>query len=266
MVKISLVVITFNEAQNIRRCLESVNGIADEMLVVDSVSTDETAEIARSMGARVISQPFLGYVAQKRFAIEQASCPIVLSLDADEALSETLRQSILAVKANWRCDCYEMNRLSNIGGKWIRHGGWYPDRKMRLFDRKKYEIAGIDPHDKFVPLPGARYGRLGGDILHYTNADISSRVSTVNRFSTLAAQAFHDRGRRGSWLRLLFKPFFRFFVEYFIRRGFLDGFYGFIIAITSAQYVFLREAKLLEIRKNGIKASKQDPVGIGSKI
>ncbi len=251
MVKISLVVITFNEAHNIRRCLESVRGIADEILVVDSVSTDQTTAIAESLGARVITQPFLGYVGQKRFAIGQATYPIVLSLDADEALSETLRQSILEVKSRWTCDCYSMNRLSNIGGRWIRHGGWYPDRKMRLFDRGKYEIAGIDPHDKFVPLSGASSGYLKGDILHYTNADINSRVHTVNRFSTVAARAFYDRGKRGSWMRLLFKPFFRFFTEYFLRLGFLDGFYGFIIAKTSAQYVFLREGKLLEIQKNG---------------
>ena len=260
MVKISLVVITFNEAQNIRRCLESANGIADEILVVDSISTDETIAIAASLGARVISQPFLGYVGQKRFAIDQAAHPIVLSLDADEALSEKLRQSILEVKANWACDCYTMNRLSQIGGRWIRHGGWYPDRKMRLFDRNKYEIAGIDPHDKFVSLPGARSGHLKGDILHYTNADINSRVHTVNRFSTVAAQAFYDRGKRGSWMRLLFKPFFRFFVEYFLRLGFLDGFYGFIIAKTSAQYVFLREGKLLEMQKNKTAAHQQDGV------
>lgn len=251
MVKISLVVITFNEAHNIRRCLESARGIADEILVVDSVSTDQTTAIAESLGARVIIQPFLGYVGQKRFAIGQAVHPIVLSLDADEALSETLRQSILEVKSRWTRDCYSMNRLSNIGGRWIRHGGWYPDRKMRLFDRGKYEIAGIDPHDKFVPLSGASSSYLKGDILHYTNADINSRVHTVNRFSTVAAQAFYDRGKRGSWMRLLFKPFFRFFTEYFLRLGFLDGFYGFVIAKTSAQYVFLREGKLLEIQKNG---------------
>ena len=258
MVKISLVVITFNEAQNIRRCLESANGIADEILIVDSISTDETTVIASSLGARVIAQPFLGYVGQKRYAIAQAIYPIVLSLDADEALSETLRQSILDAKANWKCDCYTMNRLSQIGGRWIRHGGWYPDRKMRLFDREKYEITGIDPHDKFVPSPGARSGHLKGDILHYTNADINSRVHTINRFSTVAAQAFYDRGKRGSWPRLLFKPLFRFFVEYFLRLGFLDGFYGFMIAKTSAQYVFLREGKLLEIQKSKVAISQRD--------
>jgi len=247
MVKISLVVITFNEEKNIQRCLESAAGVADEILVVDSVSTDQTVAIAESLGARIILQPFLGYVEQKRFAIEQAAHPYVLSLDADEALSEELRQSILQAKAHWTHDCYSMNRLSNIGDQWIRHGGWYPDRKMRLFDRARFAVEGINPHDKFVPVQGARSTHLKGDILHYTNDSIESRVQTINRFSTLAAKAFHERGKRGSWLRLLFKPFFRFFAEYILRLGFLDGFYGFVIAITSAQYVFLREAKLREM-------------------
>jgi glycosyltransferase involved in cell wall biosynthesis len=251
MVNISLVVITYNEADNIRRCLESAVGVVDEIVVVDSVSTDATVAIAESFGARVVVQPFLGYVAQKRLAISQALHPVVLSLDADEALSETLRMSILEVKANWVCDCYFMNRLSNIGGRWIRYGAWYPDRKMRLFDRGKYTLEGIDPHDKFVPVPGASSARLKGDILHYTNVDIAGRAATVNKFSTLAAKAFNERGKRGSWGRLLFKPFFRFVVEYFLRLGFLDGFYGFIIAMTSAQYVFLREAKLMELQSTG---------------
>lgn len=247
MVKISLVVMTLNEAHNIRRCLESSFGIADEILVVDSLSTDDTVTISESLGARVILQPFLGFVEQRQFAINHAAHPFILILDADEVLSEQLRQSILQVKAHWTHDCYYMNRLSNIGDQWIRHGGWYPDRKMRLFDRTQFAVEGINPHDKLVPVKGARSTHLKGDMLHYTNSDIESRINTINRFSTLAAKAFHERGKRGSWLRLLFKPFFRFFVEYVLRRGFLDGFYGFVVAITSAQYVFLREAKLREM-------------------
>ncbi|MBK8880145.1 MAG: glycosyltransferase family 2 protein [Haliscomenobacter sp.] len=246
MVKISLVVMTLNEAHNIRRCLESSIGIADELLVVDSLSTDDTVAISESLGARVILQPFLGFMEQRQFAINHAAHPFILILDADEVLSEQLRQSILHVKAHWTHDCYYMNRLSNIGDQWIRHGGWYPDRKMRLFDRTQFAVEGINPHDKLVPVKGARSTHLKGDMLHYTNSDIESRVKTINHFSTLAAKAFYERGKRGSWLRLLFKPFFRFFVEYVLRRGFMDGFYGFVIAITSAQYVFLREAKLRE--------------------
>lgn len=250
MADISLVIITYNEAAHIRRCIESARGLADEVLVVDSLSVDDTVAIAESLGARVLLQPFLGYVEQKRFAISQATYPMVLSLDADEALSDTLYQSIAREKeGGLPKHCYSMNRLSNIGNQWIRHGGWYPDRKMRLFDKERFAVEGINPHDKFVPLPGAQTGFLRGDILHYTNSDIESRVKTINHFSTLAAQAFHERGKKGSWIRLLTKPAFRFFIEYFLRRGFLDGFYGYVVARTSAEYVFLRESKLIALQR-----------------
>lgn len=249
MPKVSLVVITYNEAHNIRRCLESAQGIADEILVVDSVSTDQTVAIAESLGARVVLQPFLGYAAQKRFAIGQATYPIVLSLDADEALSDELRKTMLREKEAFSKDGYFMNRLSSIGGSWIRHGEWYPDRKLRLFHRDKVAIEGEHIHEKFVPVEGAAMGHLAGDILHYTNADIESRIKTINQFSTLAAQALHEEGRKGSWVRLLTKPAFRFFSSYILKRGFLDGFYGLVVARTSAQYVFFRESKLIEIQR-----------------
>ncbi|MBK6946695.1 MAG: glycosyltransferase family 2 protein [Haliscomenobacter sp.] len=184
MVKISLVVMTLNEAHNIRRCLESSIGIADELLVVDSLSTDDTVAISESLGARVILQPFLGFMEQRQFAINHAAHPFILILDADEVLSEQLRQSILQAKAHWTHDCYYMNRLSNIGDQWIRHGGWYPDRKMRLFDRTQFAVEGINPHDKLVPVKGARSTHLKGDMLHYTNSDIESRVKPSITSST----------------------------------------------------------------------------------
>lgn len=250
MPEISLVIITYNEAKHIRRCIESAQVLADEVLVVDSLSTDDTVAIAESLGARVLLQPFLGYVEQKRFAIAQATHRMVLSLDADEALSDSLRQSIQQEKTTGLPkDCYFMHRLSNIDDQWIKHGGWYPDRKMRLFAKELFAVEGINPHDKFVPLPGARTGFLKGDILHYTNSDIESRIKTINHFSTLAAQAFHERGKKGSWFRMLTKPAFRFFIEYVLRRGFFDGFYGYVVARTSAEYVFMRESKLIALQR-----------------
>jgi glycosyltransferase involved in cell wall biosynthesis len=256
MKAISAVVITYNEAHNIRRCLESLQPVADELLVVDSFSTDETLEIAAQLGARTMQHPFEGHIQQKRYAIEQAQHDIIISLDADEELSDTLQQSILEAKKQWTHDCYFMNRMSNIGHQWIHHGGWYPDRKMRLFDRRKFSVGGINPHDKFIPAPSATTTRLKGDILHHTNADIQSRVQTINNFSTLAARAFYERGKKGSLIRVLAKPGLRFFSEYILRGGFLDGFYGFVIAKTSAQYVFLRESKLLELQRENKNASK----------
>ncbi len=257
MIRISAVIITLNEEKNIVDCLESIGAVADELLVVDSFSTDDTVALARQAGARVLQHPFEGHMEQRAYSIAQAKYERVLVLDADERLSGELRRSIAAVRQNWTQDCYWCKRLSYFGGRWIRHGAWYPDRKMRLFDRRKYKIGGINPHDRLEPAEGATEGTLEGDILHYTNESLEDRARTVNAFSSIAARAYHERGKRGSIWRLLFKPFFRFFAEYFIKRGFLDGFYGFIIARTSSYYVFLREVKLLAIERGDEKPLKQ---------
>ncbi len=221
--------------------------VADELLVVDSFSTDKTQEIADALGARVIEHPFESYGQQRKFAVQQAQYDFVLVLDGDEALSPELIQSINDVKENWMADCYGINRLSRIGSRWIRHGAWYPDRKFRLFDRRKIVFGGINPHDKLIPAKGATTAFLKGDIHHFTNDNFHGRMESVNRLSSHAANAFFARGKRGSFGRLLFKPGLRFISEYIIRGGFRDGFYGFLIAKSSAQYVFQREAKLMEM-------------------
>jgi glycosyltransferase involved in cell wall biosynthesis len=253
MIQISAVVMTLDEEGNIGGCLDSIREVADELFVVDSFSTDRTVEVARAHGARVEQHPFEGHRQQRAYSIEQARYDYVLVIDADERLSDELRRSMLAAKQNWTADCYWCNRLSYFGDRWIHHGAWYPDRKMRLFDRRKYQIGGINPHDRLEPAEGATEVRLRGDLLHYTNENIEDRARTVNKFSSIAARAFYERGKRGSLARVIFKPFFRFFIEYFLRRGFLDGFYGYVIARTSAYYVFLREAKLRAIRQSGKK-------------
>jgi len=250
MIKISLVVITYNEAQNIERCLQSARSLVEEILVVDSFSEDDTVEIAKNLGAKVIQHPFAGYREQRAYSIGQAKYDHVLVLDADEALSPGLVKSIAKVKESWNHDCYFVNRMSSMGDRWIRHGGWYPDRKMRLFDRNFYQSAGLNPHEKLVPKPGARVKHIPEDILHYTNTSIEDRISTINRFSSIAAQALWEKGRKGNLLRVLFKPALRFFIEFIWKFGFLDGFLGFVIAKTSAQYVFYREIKLFTYEKN----------------
>lgn len=249
MPKISVVIITLNEEANLERCISSIKDIADEVLVLDSHSTDGTVELAERLGAKVIDQTFLGHREQKAKAIELATYDHVLSLDADEALSPELVESVQKAKNNWIHDGYYVNRLNQLGGQWIRHGGWYPDRKMRLFDRSKYVIAGVNPHDRFDPAPGATTSWLSGDLLHYTNDDLDSRVATINKFSTIAAQAFYDEGKRGSYLRIFVKPGARFISEYLLQGGWRDGFYGYFIAKTSAQYVWLREVKLKSLDK-----------------
>lgn len=247
MRKISLVVITYNEANNIERCIDSARSIVDEILIVDSFSEDNTRDLAKAKGAKVLTHAFAGYIEQKDYAIKQAKHDSILLLDADEALDQQLRNSIQDVREHWTHNCYRMNRLSNLGDQWIRHGAWYPDRKMRLFERNAYEVIGLNPHDKWVPKAGATLKHIKGDILHYTNSNLKDRVETINKFSSIAAQAFYEKGKKGNWLRILFKPALRFFSEYILKRGVLDGFYGFVIAKTSAQYVFLREVKLYDL-------------------
>ncbi|MEL6141546.1 MAG: glycosyltransferase family 2 protein [Bacteroidota bacterium] len=252
-VNISVVVITYNEEENIARCLQSVVEVADEILVVDSLSEDETVGIAKKLGARIIHQKFLGHREQKALAISKAKYDVVLSLDADEALSPKLNKSIKTAKDNWSYDGYYVNRLNQLNGRWIKHGGWYPDRKMRLFDRRKYQMGGVNPHDRFDPIPGAKTTRLSGDLLHYTNDDFEARVATINKFSSIAAMAFHEKGKKGNFFRVLTKPFFRFFSEYMLQSGWRDGYHGYFIAKTSAQYVWLREMKLLWLSRQARK-------------
>lgn len=244
---ISVVIMTFNEEANIARCLESCRDIADEILVVDSFSTDRTTEIAAGMGARVIQHIFEGYAKQRLYSIGMARHDMVLVLDADEWLSDALRQSILTTRKVNGFECYAINRCNSIGGRWMRHGAWYPDRKFRFFDRRKIKILDEEPHDRIVPVPGATVSHLNGDIYHLSDADLHSRYFTINKHSTTAARHLFVKGKRSSYWRLLFKPVIRFLKEYLWQKGFLDGFYGYAVSMSSAHYVFMREAKLMEL-------------------
>ncbi len=247
MIQLSVVVITFNESENIERCLHSVAGIADEMLVVDSFSTDDTVARAQALGAKVMLHPFESYNQQRSFAAQQASHDYVLALDADEYLSNTLHEAILKIKKYWKSDTYTFNRLNKIGDTWLRHTSWYPDTKLRLFDRRKVIFTGIGGHDTIKPVPGATTQHLPGELLHHASADLHSRAQQTNNLSTASARYLFEQGKRTNWLRILLKPLARFLVEYILKRGYLAGFYGFMLSKTSAYYVFLREAKLAEM-------------------
>ncbi len=212
---------------------------------------DDTQKIAKSFGARIVEHPFEGYIEQRTYAVAQAKYDCVLALDADECVSKELEESILEAKKNWTADCYQMNRLNNIGGQWIRHGAWYPDPKMRLFDRQKAVCRGTTPHDRIEPIEGASLERLEGDLLHDSDRDIADRIETDNRLSSASAQYLYEKGTRTNWLLVLVKPSIKFFIIYWIRRGFLDGFYGFVLAKSAAQYTYLQQVKLMELqRKN----------------
>lgn len=244
---LSILVMTYNEEDNIQRCLKSVEGVADEILVLDSYSTDNTVDIARQMGARVEQFPFDSYINQKARMIQMADSNWVLSIDADEFLSDELKASIQKVKNNKQYDGYTSNRRNKIGDRWMNHGSWYPDRKIRLFDRRKVTIIGKDPHDVMQPIAGARIGHLQGDLMHLSDEDIASRYRTINLHSTRAAEALLRDGKKWSLFRMIFKPCIRFCTSYMIRLGFLDGYYGWVIAKSEAHYVWLREMKLWEM-------------------
>jgi glycosyltransferase involved in cell wall biosynthesis len=249
MPSLSVVIITFNEAANIERCIGSTAGLADEVLVVDSFSTDDTPAIARRLGARVVQRAWPGYAQQREWAAQEAAHDLVLALDADEYLSSELHAAILPIKNLSSADAYTFNRLNRIGEYWVRHGGWYPDRKLRLFDRRKVTFHDAGGHDSIVPVPGATTGHLPGHLLHHSNPDLHDRLAQINKLSLDSALYLYRSGRKASWPGLFFKPPVRFFKEYFLRLGFLDGFYGLALACSSAQYVFWREYKIMELQR-----------------
>lgn len=250
-VALSVVIITLNEEKNIAQCLDAVTGIADEIIVVDSLSTDRTKEICLSYGVRFIENPFKGHIEQKNFALQQAKHTHVLALDADEVLTEELRQEVLRVKKNWQADGYKLKRLTNYRGQWIKHSGWYPDRKLRLIDKNKAQWGGQNPHDKLMPVPGATIQNLNGDMLHHFSYNLKQHVAQINTYTDIAVQQMWDRGKKGSLLAILVKPPFRFFYTYIFRLGFLDGFNGFLIAVLSAFTAFLKYTKLYLAHKDG---------------
>jgi glycosyltransferase involved in cell wall biosynthesis len=256
-VRISAVIITFNEERNIQRCLESLQGVADEIVVVDSYSTDQTPLICKSFDIRFIYHKFTGHIEQKNWAILQASYPYILSLDADEALSDELRASVLKAKENWTHDGYYFNRLTNYCGKWIRHTSWYPARKLRLWDSRKGSWGGFNPHDKFFLNKGATRQFLKGEILHYSYYTVTEHLVQINSFSTIMARSYYDRGRRVYISSIILHPLWRFIKDFLLRLGFLDGYYGFIVSVNSAHEVFLKYVKLRNIYKDEKRIKKR---------
>lgn len=248
MQPLSAIIITYNEEQDIRRCIDSLKKVADEIIVLDSYSTDQTAEIARSCGAIVHLEKFRGYIGQKNFAIQLASHNYILSLDADEALDDKLEASILKAKETFSWRAYRMNRTTNLCGKFLRHGLWYPDPKIRLFDRRIAKWGGLNPHDKIEVMEGFAVKHLDGDILHYAFNTIEDLAWRNNRISTIAAKSLYNTGRSSSWFKMLVHPAWAFINGYFFRGGFLDGFEGFSFAVNMANQVFLKYSKLYRLQ------------------
>lgn len=245
---LSISIITFNEEENIRDCLESVKW-ADEIIVVDSHSTDRTREIAQECTDCVIERDWAGHVAQKNFALEQATCDWVFCMDADERVSPELAREIRGIlESDDQPEAgFSVPRKTFYLGRWITHGGWYPDRKLRLVRPGRAKWGGIDPHDHLYAEGPVR--KLKGDLYHYTYRDIADHLDTINKFTTIGAAQLHKRGKGHPLFHMVFNPMVKFLKMYVFRMGFLDGLAGFVIASLSSYYVFLKYAKLWELRR-----------------
>jgi glycosyltransferase involved in cell wall biosynthesis len=253
--KVSACIIAMNESDRIGDCIRSLSW-CDEVVVVDSHSSDGTREVAVQMVARVIERDWPGFGAQKEFCVRAASHDWVFCIDCDERVSPQLREEIEALRrqgfpqrAGWR-----FPRCSNYLGRWIRHGTWYPDRQLRLFDRRRGRWSGAAVHER-VQLEGTP-GELRGELLHLPYRSLSEHLGTIDRYTTTMAEGLHARGVRGGVLDLLTRPTARFVNFYFLRLGLLDGWRGFLMACLAAQYVRLKWAKLLVLQRD---VRPQDP-------
>ncbi|MGA1489632.1 MAG: glycosyltransferase family 2 protein [Planctomycetota bacterium] len=257
MIPVTATIITFNEESNIRDCLESVKW-CPHIVVVDSGSTDRTVEIAREYTDRVIVTDWPGHVQQKNRAVDLAPTDWILSLDADERVTPEARAEAEKVLEAEPIEAgFSFRRKTRYLGRWILHGGWYPDRKVRLFDRRRARWGGINPHDH-VHADGPTVA-LDGDLLHYTYRDMEHHLRTIDFFTDIAAREKDVRGDRRPLLGMLTRPPSRFFRMYILKRGYRDGFAGFVIAGLGAIYVFLKYAKLWERRD--LRARGLDPDG-----
>lgn len=251
---VSACIITLNEEDRIEDCIRSVSW-CDEVLVVDSHSTDRTRELAAALGARVIERDWSGYVEQKEFAVRAARNHWVLCIDADERVSSELRDEILALRdEGFQNACgWRMPRLTSYLGCWIRRGTWYPNWQLRLFDRQHGRWTGDTLHEK-VEVDGT-VRRLRSDLLHYPYRSFHEHLEIMDRYSTMTAQSLYDRGRRARISDIVLRPMVRFVRFYFLKRGFLEGWRGLLLAYMNAHYCRLRYAKLLVLERTGALAA-----------
>jgi glycosyltransferase involved in cell wall biosynthesis len=246
-VKISAVIITFNEEKNIADAIKSV-AFADEIIVVDSESTDKTTDIAESLGAKVVTKKWLGFSKQKQFAVDSATHDWIISLDADERISDNLQAEIIKLKtSNNLADGYKIPRLSIYMNREIRHSGWYPDWQIRFFNRTKGRWKSVEIHESFE-IDG-KIEKLSNDILHYSVENATHHHKMIGeRYAPLAAKQMFESGKRTSALKVATVGFTTFFQSYFLKLGFLDGFAGFCIARFAAHHAFMKYLILWELQ------------------
>lgn len=258
-VPLSAAIITFNEEKRIHDCIASVHDFCDEVLVLDSNSTDRTREIAESFAkVRFLTHPFDGHVQQKNRALDLTRGAWIFCLDADERVTPELAASVLAfIEKHPEADGVRVPRLTYHMGRYIRHGGWY-NARVRLIRRGRGRWGGENPHDQIfledAPRWKANLGtRLKGDLIHYSFTDLSHQVDTINKFSSIVAFTRAGKSKSFSFLKLFFKPLSKFLEIYVFKAGFLDGTPGLVIAVSSAYSTFLKWAKLYELRKTELE-------------
>lgn len=246
---ISAVVITLNEASNIEACVKALRQVTDDVVIVDAYSADGTPALAEALGARVVQTEWVGYSHNKNLGNQAARHDWILSIDADEALSEELIQSLKALQPQAGA-VYELDRLTNYCGKWIRHSGWYPDWKVRLFDRREVRWQGDYVHETLAVPKGFRTVRLKGKLLHYSYKTRSDHWQRIERYAALAAQEMHARGKRATWVKLYLSPAMRFLRTLLLNQAFLDGWAGWVISWSGARLVYRKYRKLREYSGN----------------
>jgi len=254
MGNLSAIIITYNEEKKIQQCINSVRKVAEDIVVVDSFSKDKTKQICLESGVRFVEREFISYADQKNYAVSLAKFDHILSLDADEYLSEELEKSILHVKETWTHEAYKMNRLSSYDEKWIRNGSWYPDRQLRLWNRKCGSWGGANPHEKVILQNGIGIKRLKGDLLHrsYDNSEIT--LNKIQLYSRIFAKSNASK-RFISVFGIIVHTSFAFFKSYFLKMGFLDGFEGLAVAMAITNHTYYKYAKLYETNRR-LKNSK----------
>jgi len=254
--KLSAVIITYNEEANIERCLVSLIGIADEIIVVDSFSTDETSQICNKYNVRFYQIAWKGFSNAKNYGNSLAAADFIISIDADEVVSEELKTSILAVK-NELNGAYRFNRLTNYVGNWVRFCGWYPDAKVRIFPKNKASWVGDYVHETLELDSQLAITHLKGDLLHYSYHSIAQHYARIERYSELHAQQMLKKGKRSNLSKVIFAPLFKFLKDYIIKLGILDGQTGYTICKISAKAVHLKYRKLYQLQKiQEIKAKR----------
>ena len=249
MLQLSAVVITYNEEKNIRRCIKSIQPVADEIIVVDSFSKDGTRQICEEEGVKFVEHAFEGHIQQKNFAVSIASNDFVLSLDADEFLSEELANSILEAKKSGTRQAYSMNRLNGIAGRWIRSTDWYPDKKIRMWNKNIGKWGGYNPHDTVIVNPGTQVQHLSGNLMHDSYQNYQEMKVKALQYAKIFANA-NQHKKSSSTFKAIFKSIYTFIRNYFIKYGFINGMDGLVISYTNAYYTYHKYSMLKKLNQD----------------